>query len=155
MKHCIVEGFDGRLLCFRVSDSEGCRICVDNLVLLSPSVTYTLDREQRVLRTAIAFFFDPELLLPKAVVDGEFLLDRAEFKALAIAQAPTIAELFQCRLDSPLQLGRRLFGASAKEDVVLDLQPPDVVIELGEFFVDRHSGTQRSPGPQLRPRTIA
>ena len=36
---------------------------------LSLAIAYTLNGQERVLRTTVAFLFDPEFLLPEAVVD--------------------------------------------------------------------------------------
>jgi hypothetical protein len=108
-----------------------------------------LDSQDGILRPAIAFFLDDELLLPQGVVKRVALLDGGIAVPLGLIHAVTVRELFQQVLDLPFHVGGWFFGAAAKIHVVLDLQPAQLVFEHVEFFVNGQSGSS-SPGSGSR-----
>jgi hypothetical protein len=113
---------------------------------------HTLDGEQGILRTPVTLLLDPEFLLPEAVENSELLLNGVELEALTEAHLATVAVLLEQGLNAPLEVGWRLLGASAEENVVLDLQAANVVIELIELFVYGQSDTRPMlPGGSFDP----
>src|SRR6185295_19472061 len=90
------------------------------LMLLHP---HTLDREQRVLGTAVAFFTNAVLLAPQIAVNGIALRDFVVAEALRKAHAPAVAEFAQQGKHLPLHLRGGALGRIAEINLVLNLQP--------------------------------
>src|SRR5258708_20900264 len=98
-----------------------------------------LDSQHGILRPAVAFFLDFELLLPQRRKERVALLDGIETKALREVQPLPVRKLSQQVLYPPFDIGRRFFRSAAKENVVFDLQPADILFEQRQFFVGCHS----------------
>src|ERR1051326_2551555 len=100
-----------------------------------------LDSQHRILRAAIAFFFDDELLLPERVIERIALLDGGIAEPLGIIHAVAVRKLLEQVLDFPFDIGWWFLGAPAKIHVILDLQPAQLVFEQVKFFVNCQSGS--------------
>ena len=98
-----------------------------------------LDAQDGILRAAITFILDLELLLPESIEQRIFLDDGVVLEALGKVHLMPVAIFLDERLHAPLGIGRRLLGASAEEHVVLDLEAPHGLFQLSDFFVNGQS----------------
>src|SRR5947209_10914471 len=99
---------------------------------------YSLDRENRVLRTAVSFFPDAGLLAPEIAVNRIALRHFVVAIALGEIHASAIGEFPQHRQHLPLDVGGRTLLRIAEKNLVLDLQTAQLGIEYVQLFVDRH-----------------
>src|SRR5579859_491357 len=97
-----------------------------------------------VLRPAVAFFLDQQLLLPQRVIKRIALLDGGVTKSLGVVHATPALDLLEQRLDLPLDVGRRLLRPAAKVHVVLHLEPAKLVFQQRQIFIDCQSGRSKS-----------
>ena len=100
----------------------------------------SLDRKDRIYWATIPFFPDARFLAPQIAVNGIALRYLVVPKALRKAHAAAaIGELAQCGKHLPFKVGRRLFLWIIEENLVLDLQPPQVRLKHIHFFIDGHA----------------
>jgi len=90
----------------------------------------SLNPKHCVLRTPVALFLDSQLLLPERRKKRIPLLDGIETKTLGVVQLRSVGILLKNRIDPPFEFGGRFFGATAKIDVIFDLQTADVIVKL-------------------------
>ena len=100
--------------------------------------THALHGEQRILRTAVAFFANAALLAPQVAVDGVALRHFVVAEALLEAHPPAVAELAQQAQHLPLDIRGRLLGRIAEINFVLDLEPAQLRFKKSQFFVESH-----------------
>src|SRR5438105_15293772 len=100
----------------------------------------SLNPEDRVLRPAIAFILDLELLLPQPIEERIFLDNGVVLEALGKVHLVAVTVFLDQRLHAPLSIGRRLLGSAAKEHVVLDLEASHGLFQQRNLFVDGQSG---------------
>ena len=122
----------------RLRQLGGMAYAVDFVFRLVFFRAHSLHGEQRVLRTAVAFFTDAVLLAPQIAVDGIALRDFVVAEALGKTHAAAVAEFAQQGEHLPLDVGRRSLGRVAEINLVLDLQPAQLRVQQGQFFVDGH-----------------
>src|SRR5581483_8212196 len=113
---------------------------------------HALDAERGVLRTAIAFFLDLQLLPPQVAEQRVALHDAVVAEALRKGELAAVAELPDERLHAPLGVAGRLLGAAAEEDVVLDLEAPDLLFQDVQFFVNGHAAAPDGGGSAAAAR---
>src|SRR5579864_3119950 len=99
---------------------------------------HSLNRQQGILRAAIAFFADARLLAPQIAVHGVTLGNFVVAVALREAHAATVGKLPQQGQHLPLDIGGRPLGRIAEEYLVLDFQAPQLRIEKSQFLVGGH-----------------
>ena len=90
----------------------------------------SLNPQDGILRTPIAFFLDSQLLVPERRKKRVPLLDGIETKTLGVIQLRTVGIFSKDRLDPPFEIGGRFLRAAAKVDVIFDLQAADIVVKL-------------------------
>ncbi len=98
----------------------------------------TLHGEDGVLRAAVAFFANTHLLAPQIAVDGVALGHFVVAIALRKAHAPAVAELADEVRHLPLDFGGRALGRVVEKNLVLDLQPAEVMVEDIQFLINGH-----------------
>src|ERR1039458_4336520 len=107
---------------------------------------HALHREERILRPAVALFANPHLLAPQVGLNRVPLRHLVVLEALRKTQARAIAELANQREHLPFHVRGRPFARIVEENLVLDLQPAQLLIEQTQFFI---SGHKDSPLPTL------
>src|ERR1035437_6371614 len=90
---------------------------------------HALHREQRILRPAVALFANPHLLAPQVGLNRVALRHLVVLETLRKTQPRAIAELANQREHFPFHVGRRSFARIVEENLVLDLQPAQLLIE--------------------------
>ncbi len=112
----------------------------------------SLNGEQRILRAAIAFFTDAALLAPEIALDRIALRHFVVTIALGEAHPRAVAEFADQGKDFPLHVGGWSFRGIIEENLVLDLQPAELLVEEIQFFINSHRG---SPANSLALREAA
>src|SRR5579862_8474167 len=90
---------------------------------------HALYGEDGVGGTAVAFFADTSFFAPEITLDGVALGHLVVSKALGKTQPAAVAELANQRGNLPLDVSRRPLGRIIEENLVLDLQPPQLMVE--------------------------
>ena len=110
---------------------------------------HALHRKQRILRPAIALFANPHLLAPQVALNRVALRHLVVLEALRKTQPRAVAELANEREHLPFDVGGRPFGGIVEENLVLDLQPAQLLIEQTSVLPQ---WSQISPSQQLSVR---
>src|ERR1700686_1105563 len=87
---------------------------------------YALHGKERVLRATVAFFANARLLAPQVAVDGIALGHFVVAKTLRETHASAVGKFAQQGEHLPLDIGGRALGGIAEENLILDLQAPQL-----------------------------
>src|SRR5271157_2209296 len=99
-----------------------------------------LHRENGILRAAVAFLANAHLFSPEIAVDGVTLRHFVVTETLGKAHACSVAEFAEEGEHLPLDVGGRALGRVVEKDLVLDLQPAQLLIEEIHFLFNGHRG---------------
>src|SRR5437870_9978463 len=98
-------------------------------------LAHALDREQRILRPPVALFTNSALLAPQIAINSVALRHFVVAKRLGETRAAAITEFAEQTENLALDSRPSLLVRTAKVNLVLDRQAPQVRVDQSQLFV--------------------